>query len=675
MFRKILIANRGEIAVRITRTAQRLGIRVVAVYSQADATAVNVKMADEAVFIGPAAPVDSYLRIDKIIAAAKATGAEAIHPGYGFLSENADFVAALAQENITFIGPTAETIAAMGSKSAAKNLMEQAGVATVPGYQGTDQSAQAFKEAAARIGYPILLKATAGGGGKGMRLVEHESKLEDALISAQREAKSSFGDSSFLLERFLHRSRHVEVQLFGDGQGNVVHLFDRDCSVQRRHQKVLEEAPAPGLTPAIRTKLLQAGVAAGKAVNYRGAGTVEFLYDGAEAVYFMEMNTRLQVEHPVSEAITGIDFVEWQLRIAAGEGLPLAQEEIIESGHAFEARVYAEDPYNNFAPSTGKLTFLQLSDQARNDSGIEAGQRITPYYDPMISKIITQAATREQALVQMQSALEATHISGLKLNVQFLHAICIESDFALGNISTNFIEEHKTSLFSRPDFGIAPLIAAGLWQTHQIAAATTTETGAEPSPWSALVAWRMNQPAKQTIWVNDQGDYAQLTLTVNARQVQGVLATGASAAARKKGEPVPKETKFSCQLASLNNNRVEFDYEGVRYAGFVAPNHLGVRVWFGACCIDVEFVDIASTTSTQKVTQGSLIAPMSGVVVNLKGAVGDSVAMGEALLVMEAMKMEHTIVAPATGTIKKFPFMVGEQVQEGNLLVEFEANS
>lgn len=669
MFRKILIANRGEIAVRIIRTAQRMGIRVVAVYSQADETAVHAKMADEAVFIGPAPAIDSYLRSDKIVAAAKATGAEAIHPGYGFLSENADFADALAQNNITFIGPAASTIRAMGSKWAAKDLMEQAGVATVPGYRGVDQSVKAFKQAAERIGYPVLLKASAGGGGKGMRLVEHESMMEQALASAQREAKSSFGDGSFLLEKFLLRARHVEVQIFGDGQGHVVHLFDRDCSVQRRYQKVLEEAPAPGLTSVLRAKLLQAGVAAGIAVNYRGAGTVEFLYDGADGVYFMEMNTRLQVEHPVSEAITGVDFVEWQLRIAAGEGLPLTQEQITESGHAFEARIYAEDPYNNFAPSAGKLTLLRLFDQARHDSGVEEGQQITPYYDPMIAKVITQATTRKQALAQMQSALQATRIAGLKTNVQFLHAICAEPEFALGNISTSFIEEHHASLFSHTDFGLAPLIAAGLWhwQSHQRAAIAE-----QPSPWSALPAWRMNQAATETIWVNYQGDTARLTLTVHSQQAHGVLESSASAAARKSSTRVTPATKFSCSITLLHNNRVEFNYQGVQYAGFVAPSHSGVRVWFGADCIDVELVDIVATVNIQKATQGSLVAPMSGVIIEFNKAVSDHVAMGETLLTMEAMKMEHKIMAPAAGTIKKFLFRVGEQVKAGDLLVEFE---
>ena len=449
MFKKILIANRGEIACRVARTAKRLGVKTVAVYSDADAGAPHVKACDEAVHIGPAAAAESYLRAEKIIAACKKTGAEAVHPGYGFLSENEAFATALDEAGIVFIGPTAETIRAMGSKSAAKDLMEAANVPTTPGYQGEEQSVETFKIESARIGYPVLLKATAGGGGKGMRMVASEGELEDALKSAQREAKSAFGDDRFLVEKYVARARHLEVQIFGDGQGDVVHMFERDCSVQRRHQKVIEEAPAPNLPASVREKLLEAGVNAGKAVNYRGAGTVEFLYDpDSEGVYFMEMNTRLQVEHPVSEEITGLDFVEWQLRIASGEGLPLTQSDIHECGHAFEARLYAENPAQNFAPSIGTLTTLRLPHEARIDSGVEEGQEITPFYDPMISKIITYGASREEALGAMRAALENTFVAGLETNAEFLHALASEPDFIAGDVSTKFIEEHEASLLT-----------------------------------------------------------------------------------------------------------------------------------------------------------------------------------------------------------------------------------
>ena len=670
MFHKILIANRGEIAVRVARTARRLGIHTVAVYSQADQEAPHVKAADEAILIGPAAPADSYLRFDKIIQAAQATGAQAVHPGYGFLSENADFAEALESEHIAFIGPAPETIRTMGSKAAAKDLMEQAGVPTLPGYQGDDQSIKTFKQAARRIGYPVLLKAVAGGGGKGMRLVERETMMEDALASVMREAKSSFGDDRCLLEKLLLRPRHVEVQIFGDGQGQVVHLFDRDCSVQRRYQKVLEEAPAFGLPPDTRSKLLQAGVAAGQAVRYRGAGTIEFLYDGADGVYFMEMNTRLQVEHPVSEAITGIDCVEWQLRIAAGEGLPLEQSQIIESGHALEARLYAEDPRHQFAPSTGRLTLLQLPKQARNDSGVEVGQHITPHYDPLISKTITHAPTREAALAKMIAALEVTRIAGLQTNTRFLHAICSEPDFMRGHVSTHFIEEHSASLFACVDFGIAPLIAAGLWRWQ-----SSQPTVKLSLPWASLPSWRVNQcSATETLWVLHDGDIARLTLAITGQQVQGVLEAEASAVARKKNQRQGAETHFTCSITTLSDSQVAFNYEDAQYDAFVAPNHQGVRVWFGADFTDIEFADaLLGDASTQKTAEGSLIAPMSGVVVKLNGSAGDRVVAGEALLVMEAMKMEHAITAPEDGIIKKFLFAVGQQVTEGALLVELEA--
>ncbi len=478
MFKKILIANRGEIACRVARTARAMGVKTVAVYSDADAEAPHRRACDEAVPIGPAPAAESYLRTEKILAAAQATGAEAVHPGYGFLSENAEFAEALDKAGIVFIGPTAETMRAMGSKSAAKDLMEAAGVPTTPGYQGDGQSLATFKSHAKRIGYPVLLKATAGGGGKGMRMVERESDLKEALQSARREAKSAFGDDRFLIEKYISRARHLEVQIFGDGAGEVVHMFERDCSVQRRYQKVIEEAPAPRLAPELREKLLQAGVNAGRAVNYRGAGTVEFLYDpgsgagagGGENVYFMEMNTRLQVEHPVSEMITGLDFVEWQLRIAAGEGLPQSQDEIRESGHAFEARLYAENPNQNFAPSIGVLTTLRLPhDSARIDSGVEEGQTITPFYDPMIAKIITSGATRDKALGAMRAALNQTRVAGLEANASFLHALVTEPDFVKGNVSTRCIEDHEASLFGGLGAGPAVWAAAALWRRARAA--------------------------------------------------------------------------------------------------------------------------------------------------------------------------------------------------------------
>ncbi|MEM9170376.1 MAG: biotin carboxylase N-terminal domain-containing protein, partial [Pseudomonadota bacterium] len=455
MFDKILIANRGEIAVRVARTARRMGVATVAVYADADAGAPHVRACDEAVRIGPPAAAESYLRADRIVEAARATGAQAIHPGYGFLSENADFADALDAAGLVFIGPTADTIRAMGSKAAAKDLMAAAGVPTTPGYQGADQSLETFLREADRITYPVLLKATAGGGGKGMRIVERADAMAEALASAQREAKAAFGDDRFLVERYIPRARHLEVQVFGDGRGEVVHMYERDCSVQRRHQKIIEEAPAPNLSADVRARLLRAGVDAAKAVDYRGAGTVEFLYDGADAVYFMEMNTRLQVEHPVSEMITGADFVEWQLRIAAGEGLPRRQEEILECGHAFEARLYAENPDQDFAPSIGRLTCLRLPTHARVDSGVEANQEITPFYDPMIAKIITNGDDRAGALAKLRGALAQTRVAGVETNARFLAALAAEPAFAAGDVSTRHIDDHRDALFARQEPGAA----------------------------------------------------------------------------------------------------------------------------------------------------------------------------------------------------------------------------
>ncbi|MEX0644276.1 MAG: acetyl-CoA carboxylase biotin carboxylase subunit, partial [Parvularculaceae bacterium] len=542
MFKKILIANRGEIAVRVARTARRMGVATVAVYSDADAGAPHVRACDEAVRIGTAAPAESYLRIDRLIDAAKRASAEAIHPGYGFLSENAAFAEALEKEGLVFIGPTAKTIRAMGSKAAAKDLMEKAGVPTTPGYQGADQSLAVFKKESKRIGYPVLLKATAGGGGKGMRQVAKEADLADALASAQREAKSAFGDDRVLVEKYLARARHVEVQIFGDGR-EVVHLFERDCSVQRRHQKIIEEAPAPNLPPAVRAKLLEAGVNAGKAVDYRGAGTVEFLYDGESAVFFMEMNTRLQVEHPVTEMITGLDLVEWQLRVAAGEPLPLKQSDIRERGHAFEARLCAENPDQNFAPSIGTLTTLRLPLSARIDSGVEEGQAITPHYDPMIAKIITHGASREEALGRLAAALAETRVAGLETNARFLHALSVDKDFAAGKVSTHYIEEHNQGLFERPPAD-ARVYAAALLARHLEARATSSA-----DPWEALTGFRLNKLAKAAYWIEIDGAPALARMIKTGATIDVTIEPKATAALRR--ERAFALEKSPLRLASL----------------------------------------------------------------------------------------------------------------------------
>lgn len=669
MFNKILIANRGEIAVRVARTAKFMGVKTVAVYSDADQGAPHMRACDEAIHIGPAPATESYLRTDKILDAVKRTGAEAVHPGYGFLSENAEFADTLDKAGVTFIGPTADTIRAMGSKSAAKDLMEAAGVPTTPGYQGEDQSIAIFKKEAKRIGYPVLLKATAGGGGKGMRLVKQESELEEALSSAQREAKSAFGDDRFLIEKYISRARHVEVQIFGDGKGDVVHMFERDCSIQRRHQKVIEEAPAPNLPTHAREALLKAGVDAGRAVKYRGAGTVEFLYDEAnEAVYFMEMNTRLQVEHPVSEMITGLDFVEWQLRIAAGEGLPLEQQAISESSHAFEARLYAENPAQNFAPSIGTLTTLHLPNNlARIDSGVEQNQEIAPYYDPMIAKIITFGPTREQALSAMRAALEKTRVAGLETNTSFLHALCASPSFIAGDVSTRFIDDHADSLFENEDASAAVWAAAALWKRSQSKKHSN-------DPWASLTGFRLNRPRHEVLWIDHDGAPSILRLSKHQDGFDAVLEPDASAAARRDGRETKEPIRFSFD-GDIDGGAIRLAINGGTVNAFAAPHAGGLRVWLGAKHWDVAFPDPLAGMSTHHSSEGSLTAPMPGVVTALSAKPGDAVDAGAPLLVMEAMKMEHSIKAPYDGVVKAYKFNPGDQVKDGDLLVEFEESA
>ena len=675
MFQKILIANRGEIAIRVARTAKQMGISTVAVYSDADNGAPHMRYCDEAIHIGPAAAADSYLRADKIIKACKATGADGVHPGYGFLSENAAFADQLAKENIVFIGPTAKTIRAMGSKSAAKDLMEAAGVPTTPGYQGEDQSVNTFKREAKRIGYPVLLKATAGGGGKGMRLVSSPDDLESALISAQREAKSAFGDDRFLIEKYIERARHVEVQIFGDGAGNVVHMFERDCSVQRRHQKVIEEAPAPNLPARVRKALLKAGVDAGIAVKYRGAGTVEFLYDGADAVYFMEMNTRLQVEHPVSEAITGLDFVEWQLRIAAGEELPLTQDNITETGHAFEARLYAENPDDGFAPSIGTLSTLSLtSDHARIDSGVEEGQTITPFYDPMIAKIITHGANREAALGRLRDALAHTRVAGLDTNASFLFQIASTNTFISGDFSTRFIDDHEATLFGQDRERENALIAALLGRQAR------KYLGDDPwpfldDPWNSLPGFRANRPTRNNYWIEIDSKPAAVKLETVGDNITIAIENNTSADARRKNETRPAPKILKLQNATANGMEYRFSRDGIVTNAHVADHLDGVRVWISAQHYDFTFSDPRHGAAGQQSSEGSLTAPMPGVVTLLSADIGAKVKAGEPLLVMEAMKMEHAIKAPFDGTIIGYKFAPGDQVKDGDLLVEFEEAS
>ncbi len=666
MFDKILIANRGEIACRVIKTARRMGVKTVAVYSEADAGARHVRMADEAVLIGPPAAKESYLVIDKIIAAAKQTGAQAIHPGYGFLSENEDFCHACDEAGIVFIGPPVSAIQAMGSKSEAKKIMGAAGVPLTPGYHGDDQDPELLKREADGIGYPVLIKAAAGGGGKGMRLVEKSEDFAELLNSCKREAISSFGDDHVLIEKYLTRPRHIEIQVFGDSQGNCVYLFERDCSVQRRHQKVLEEAPAPGMTPERRAAMGQAAVDAAKAVGYVGAGTVEFIANQDGTFYFMEMNTRLQVEHPVTEMITGLDLVEWQLRVASGEPLPLAQEQLQIRGHALEARIYAEDPDKGFLPSTG--TLVHLSPPAENlhvrvDTGVEEGDEISPHYDPMIAKLIVWDQTREQALARMLQALAEYRVVGVSNNISFLSRLTACPAFAGADLDTGLIEREKAYLFPEPKptpvevWQVAAL--AELLRETQRGAARARRDEDPLSPWHARDGWRLNVTARRDL-IFRHGDEQQ---TVNvAYRPDGYTLTvdGRSVAAR--GE-----------LNARGMLRVELD--GTRMDATVVAANEKRHVFLHGHAWPLANVDPLHFSGEGGGAEGGLLAPMPGKVISLIAAEGASVAKGAPLLILEAMKMEHTINAPAAGTVKAFRFAVGDQVGDGDELVEFEASA
>lgn len=666
MFDKLLIANRGEIAVRVARTARRLGVRTIAVYSEADKDALHIRACDEAVSIGAAPAVDSYLNAEKILQVMRASGADAVHPGYGFLSENASFAAAVEAAGLVFVGPMPDTIRAMGFKSAAKQLMENAGVPVVPGYQGADQSLLKLSQEAQRIGFPVLLKASAGGGGKGMRLVESPDDIGTAMDSAKREAKSAFGDDRLLIEKYIPDARHVEVQIFGDGAGNVVHVFERDCSLQRRYQKVIEEAPAPNMPGDVRHKLLDAGVAAGRAVAYRGAGTVEFLYDGAKTFYFLEMNTRLQVEHPVSEAISGLDFVEWQLRIAAGQGLPFQQDEIKAQGHAIEARLYAEDPAQDFAPSVGLISCLKMpEDRVRIDAGVEEGQEISPYYDPMIAKLIASGVDRSATVRAMAGALRETRIAGLNTNAGFLHDLVSSELFRKGLVSTSFIKDNMTRLTaSRPDEKV--WAGAILW-------AQCRREIQSHDPWSALGGVRINGPETDVLWFAVDGLVFLVQVLRSARGYRAQLFADATAAARRDGRVPVADVAFAFDGQVREDGSVEVEVDGVSYRGFAARHKNGVRIWFGAQSWDMEMPDILSgVMSVHHTSEGSLAAPMPGVIIDLPVAPGSKVHAGTPVAVLEAMKMEHVLKAPADGVVRKFHFAPGDRVGQGDVLADFE---
>ena len=639
MFRKILIANRGEIACRVIDTARRMGVATVAVYSDADAAARHVAMADEAVHIGAPRPADSYLRGEVIIKAALDTGAQAIHPGYGFLSENPDFVEAVEAAGLVFIGPSAEAIRAMGLKDAAKALMEKAGVPVVPGYHGSNQDSEHLSGAADAIGYPVLIKAVAGGGGKGMRLVEKPAGFMDALASAQGEARTAFGNDAVLIEKFIQQPRHIEVQVFGDGE-KAVHLFERDCSLQRRHQKVIEEAPAPGMTEEMRAAMGQAGVRAAEAIGYKGAGTVEFIVDGSEGLrpdrfWFMEMNTRLQVEHPVTEAITGVDLVEWQLRVASGEGLPCAQEELRIRGHAFEARLYAEDVPKGFLPATGTLTHLVFPPGARADTGVRAGDTISPWYDPMIAKIVTHSGSRAGALRKLGAALSHTQVAGSVTNLGFLEALTRHEGFAAGEVDTGLIDRDLETLAvePEPDARITALAAIG-------AAGLPGEGG--------FTLWA---PLAREVVLERGG--ARITVRIATlgcdRYEVGVDGGAAMNVAWQGGWHVDEE-RLQAEVVLLGRHVSVFAGYGFHFA---IPDPLEVAVDLGAAA-------------------GVIEAPMPGLVKAVFAKPGQAVAKGDRLAILEAMKMEHALTAARDGVVAEVLAHEGDQVEAGAALIRLE---
>ena len=675
MFTKILIANRGEIACRIIKTARRMGIRTVAVYSEADANARHVRLADEAVCIGPAAARESYLVAERILDAAKRTGAQAVHPGYGFLSENDQFADACAAAGVVFIGPPADAIRAMGSKSAAKKIMGAANVPLTPGYHGDNQEPAYLHTQADAIGYPVLIKAAAGGGGKGMRLVEKSEDFIAALASCKREASSSFGSDHVLIEKYLTRSRHIEIQVFADSQGNCVYLFERDCSVQRRHQKVLEEAPAPGMTPERRAAMGKAAVDAAKAVGYVGAGTVEFIASDTFAqdgtFYFMEMNTRLQVEHPVTEMITGQDLVEWQLRVASGEPLPLRQDQLQIRGHALEARIYAENADKDFLPSTGRLIHLAPPAESLNvrvDTGIEQGDEITPFYDPMIAKLIVWDVDRNAALARMRQALADYRIVGVTANVDFLSRLVACPAFANADLDTGLIEKSRDLLFPAeavPPKNVFFIAAVAELLREQATALTKASHSGDPwSPWSSHDGWRLNIQSRRTITYRSGEALFEVAIAYAADAWQLTLA-GESVLARGR---LLESGQFAGQYAvELDDRRLVSSVVAVTEKQEQKRHvFLNGTTWIIQRDDPLHLVEAGGA-------HGGLTAPMPGKIVALLATPGMMVEKGAPLLILEAMKMEHTITAPKNGMVKAFRYAAGDQVADGADLLEFEA--
>ena len=663
MFDSLLIANRGEIACRVIRTARRMGLRCVAVYSEADAEALHVELADEARLIGPAPAAESYLDAEAILAAARDSSAGAIHPGYGFLSENAAFAEACAAAGLIFVGPPPAAIRAMGSKSEAKALMEKAGVPTVPGYHGTDQDEKTLADQAEKIGYPLLIKASAGGGGKGMRLVERSGDFAAALAAARRESAAAFGDDRVLLERYLTKPRHIEVQVFADGTGNTVHLFERDCSIQRRHQKVLEEAPAVGLSAAQRDRMGKAAVAAAEAVGYVGAGTVEFIAESKQ-FYFMEMNTRLQVEHPVTEMITGQDLVEWQLRVASGEALPCRQKDLAIRGHAIEARIYAEDPARDFLPATGRLDHLRFPESGPNlrvDGGVRAGDEVTVHYDPMIAKLIVWDEDRPATLRRLRAALAETQVAGLTTNLAFLAAVADHPAYGAGDLATDFVARHEEALFTpraAPQDDVLALASlAVLEQRRADAEAQARRSGDPHSPWHLTTGWRLNVETQGRLDFLVEGVPLSVTLRYRDGGYRLDLPSRSDVAARGR-------------LRSDGELQAELAGRGLRAT--VVRRGRALTLFAEGAGHELELYDPLAATTGAETGGGRLTAPMPGKVIQVHVEPGARIERGAPLLVLEAMKMEHAIVAPGAAVVAEVRYGVGELVEEGAELLVLE---
>lgn len=660
MINKLLIANRGEIACRIIRTAKQMGISTVAIYSDADVNAMHTQLADSAFHVGAAASAESYLNIKKIIEIAKAENVDAIHPGYGFLSENTEFAKACAKAGIIFIGPSVKAIEAMGSKSTAKTLMAAAKVPLIPGYHGDNQDEKFLLQQASDIGFPVIIKAAAGGGGKGMHIVRNKTEFAEALKSTRREAKAYFSDDKVLIEKYLSKPRHIEIQIFADSHGNYLHLFERDCSIQRRHQKVIEEAPAPNLPEKLRHAIATAAIDAAKAIDYVGAGTVEFLVDEKQQFYFMEMNTRLQVEHPVTEMITGLDLVAWQLDVAAGKALPLKQTEIIKHGHALEVRLYAEDPYHQFLPSTGTITHLRWPESTRVDTGFQEEDTVSSFYDPMLAKLITWGEDRNQAIEKMRHALTKLQVIGIKTNTEFLLALISEAEFKAETFDTGFIETHQKTLFANKydERWSEWLAATTLFQALQ--ANKSFQPCIDPfSPWNAKDGWRLNLTSvlETRFKYQDTIYKTQLTFHDDFYHVQ-INGYG-----------------FEMKVIIISDESITIEFNGKIETVSIVPQNNTYYVFQNGKLFLFEKYDALKAAEMSSATQNSLAAPMPGTIIFVGIKNGDKVTAGTKLITMEAMKMEHSIYAPADGVITELLFQVGDMVTEGTELLIFKAVS